>query len=277
MITSFSNSRIKYIRDLMLRSRARKKEGRFVAEGVKMFLEAPTGDVVEAYVTERLYTRLRYEKELPEKYLKCREKLKEVPYEVVGDEIFARISDTVSPQGVISIVQKKEYTLDEVLDSRKNALYVVLENLQDPGNLGTIMRTAEAAGVDSVILGANCVDMYNPKVVRSTMGAIYRMPFTYVENVREAIQVMREGGIKTYAATLSETAKAYDEYDYHPATAFVIGNEGNGLTEEAITRSGSQVYIPMEGEAESLNASMAAGILMYEAARQRRKPEIHRA
>ena len=271
MITSFTNNRIKHIRDLMLRSRSRKKEGLFVAEGVKMFLEASTDDISEVFITERLYTRLQYEQELPEKYAKCREKIKDVPYEVVADEIFARISDTVSPQGVISIVQKREYKLDEVLSGRKNALYIVLENLQDPGNLGTIMRTSEAAGVDSVILGSNCVDMYNPKVVRSTMGAIYRMPFAYVENVREAIEVMRESGIATYAATLSESAKAYDEYDYKGATAFVIGNEGNGLTEEAIVRAGAQVYIPMEGEAESLNASMAAGILMYEAARQRRK------
>ena len=276
MITSFSNSRIKFIRELMLRSRTRKKEGLFVAEGVKMFLEAPVEEITEAYITERLYTRLRYEKELPGNYEKCRAKLKDVPYEIVSDEIFARISDTVSPQGVISIVKKRERSLDEVLGGRKNALYIVLENLQDPGNLGTIMRTAEAAGVDSVILGENCVDMYNPKVVRSTMGAIYRMPFAYVENVREAIHIMKESGIETYAATLSDTAKAYDEYDYHPATAFIIGNEGNGLTEEAISRSGAQVYIPMHGEAESLNASMAAGILMYEAFRQRRKPEMHR-
>lgn len=276
MITSFSNGRIKFIRDLMLRSRTRKKEGLFVAEGVKMFLEVPVDEISEVYVTERLFTRLKYEKELPSKYEACRERLKEVPYEVVADEIFARISDTVSPQGVISIVQRREYSLEDVLSSKRNALYVVLENLQDPGNLGTIMRTAEAAGVESVILGENCVDMYNPKVIRSTMGAIYRVPFTYVENVREAIRFMGERGISTYAATLTKTAKAYDEYDYHAATAFVIGNEGNGLTEEAISLSGAQVFIPMEGEAESLNASIAAGILMYEAARQRRKTELHR-
>ncbi len=273
MITSPSNGRIKLIRELMAHSKARKKEGVFVAEGVKMFLEAPENEIREVYLTERLYTRLKFEKELPKKYEDCRLKLKEVSYEVVADDIFERISDTVTPQGILAIIDRREYQLEDILGGRMNAIYMVLENLQDPGNLGTILRTAEASGVDGVILGENCVDMYNPKVIRSTMGAIFRVPFTYVENVREAIRIMSERGISTYAAILSEDAKEYDAFDYTTATAFVIGNEGNGLSEEAIRLSTSQVFIPMQGEAESLNASMAAGILMYEAARQRRHKE----
>ena len=269
MITSASNGKIKYVKDLILRSRARRKEGCFVAEGAKMFLEAPDNEIREAYITERLYTRLKYEKELPQKYESCREKLKSVRTEVVADEIFDRMSDTVTPQGIIAIVDRKEYSLEEILDGRRNALFVILENLQDPGNLGTILRTAEAAGVDGIILGENCVDIYNPKVVRSTMGAIFRVPFVYVENVRQVISLMNERGIETFAATLNKDSKLYDTCDYHGATAFVIGNEGSGLTEDSIRLAGHNIYIPMQGEVESLNASVAAGILMYEAARQR--------
>ncbi len=113
--------------------------------------------------------------------------------------------------------------------------------------------------------------MYNPKVIRSTMGAIYRVPFVYVESLRAAMDELKEAGIILYAATLSRMAKEYDFYDYRKPTAFVIGNEGNGLMEDTVAKASADIFIPMEGHGESLNASMAAGILMYEAARQRKK------
>ena len=146
----------------------------------------------------------------------------------------------------------------------------MLDNLQDPGNLGTIFRTAEAAGVTGIVLSRDCVDIYNPKVIRSTMGAVYRMPFVYVEDLLEALNVMKKKGIKTYAAHL-KGKNSYDKEDYKEACAFLIGNEGNGLREEVSNMADTWIRIPMEGQAESLNAAVAAAVLMFEAARQRRQ------
>lgn len=146
---------------------------------------------------------------------------------------------------------------------------VVLDNLQDPGNLGTIFRTAEAAGVTGILLSKDCVDVYNPKVIRSTMGAVFRMPFLYVEDLPEKIKELQKEGIKTYAAHL-RGENAYDEEDYTTGCAFLIGNEGNGLRDEVADCADCLIRIPMEGEAESLNAAVAAAVLMFEAGRQRR-------
>ena len=282
MITSPANGKVKYVRELILKSRTRKKEGCFVAEGIKMFLEAPTEDICDVFIMDKLDQKLRHEDNLPKNYATCRAKLHGIHYEIIADDVFEKMTDTVTPQGIVTLVRKPRYSLEEVLDVEslrremgiersKEALYMLLENLQDPGNLGTILRTAEAAGVDAIILGENCVDMYNPKVIRSTMGAIYRVPFVYVESLRAAMDELKEAGIILYAATLSRTAKEYDFYDYQKPTAFVIGNEGNGLMEDTVAKASADIFIPMEGHGESLNASMAAGILMYEAARQRKK------
>ena len=146
---------------------------------------------------------------------------------------------------------------------------IVLDNLQDPGNLGTIFRTAEAAGATGILLSSDSVDVYNPKVIRSTMGAVFRMPFFYVKDLPAAVKSLSSQGIRTYAAHLNGK-NVYDEEDYTEGCAFLIGNEGNGLTAETAKLADTYIRIPMGGQLESLNAAMAAGILMYEASRQRR-------
>ena len=148
-------------------------------------------------------------------------------------------------------------------------MILVLDNLQDPGNLGTIFRTGEAAGVTGILMSRDCVDVYNPKVVRSTMGAIFRMPFCYAESLTEVIQEMKTQGIYTYAAHLGG-ACIYDEPDYRKPSAFFIGNEGNGLSDEVAGLADCCLKIPMEGCVESLNAAIAATVLVFEAGRQRR-------
>ena len=137
--------------------------------------------------------------------------------------------------------------------------------------MGTIFRTAEGAGADGIIMTANCVDIFNPKTIRSTMGSIYRMPFVCLEEeeTQPVLKLLRERGIATCAAHL-QGERTYDREDYTKGTAFLIGNEGNGLTEETSEASSLKVKIPMEGKLESLNASVAASILLYEAYRQRR-------
>lgn len=148
-------------------------------------------------------------------------------------------------------------------------LLLLLENLQDPGNLGTILRTAEGAGVTGVILSKGCVDLYNPKTIRSTMGSVYRVPTLYTEDLRETVELLKAHGIRSFAAHL-KGVNFYDQENYRGGTAFLIGNEGNGLTEELTEQADTLIRIPMEGKLESLNAGVASAILMYEAYRQRR-------
>ena len=148
-------------------------------------------------------------------------------------------------------------------------LTLVLDGVQDPGNLGTMMRTAEGAGVTGVLLSRGCVDIYNPKTIRSTMGSIYRMPVIYVENLLDLLDRFREKGIKSYAAHL-EGKNSYDQECYKTGTAILIGNEGNGLRDEVSNKADIWVQIPMQGQVESLNAAIAASVLMFEVFRQRR-------
>ena len=177
-------------------------------------------------------------------------------------------SDTQTPQGVLTVLRKPAYRIEDIVE-KENPMIVVLEDLQDPGNAGTIFRTAEGAGVDGVFLTKTCVDITNPKVIRATMGSVYRMPFVYVEDVVSLKEKLQGRGIRFFAAHL-QGKNAYHEESYQKGTAFLIGNEGKGLTEQAAEAADCLIRIPMCGQLESLNAAMAAGILMYEAARQRR-------
>jgi len=274
MITSLSNEKVKYVRELATKAKFRRKEGCYIAEGIKMFLEAPEEEIRKVYISEHLYNVLHYETGLPKNYRSCLEKLERLTFEIVLDPVFEKMAGTVTPQGILSLVKMRRHTLEELLDKDGKRLFVILENIQDPGNLGTILRTAEAAGVTGLVISTDSVSMYNPKVIRSTMGAIYRVPFVYTDDLPNVIGLFKNIGINIYAAVLSEKAKEYDSYNYCSETAFVIGNEGNGLTEETVAAATGQIYIPMVGDGESLNASMAAGILMYEANRQRRKEGI---
>ena len=194
-------------------------------------------------------------------------KLLQKGYETVSEEVFRKMSDTQTPQGVLTVLQRPEYRLEELLKQEK-PLFVVLEDLQDPGNLGTIVRTGEGAGITGVIMSSQTVDIFNPKVIRATMGSIYRVPFVYVESITETIGKMQNAGIHTFAAHL-KGEKYYDSFSFREPTAFLIGNEGNGLKKETADIADFYLKIPMEGKVESLNAAIATSLLMYEAHRQR--------
>lgn len=269
MITSASNGRIKYVKDLLEKSRLRRKDACFVAEGVKMFLEAPDDRIKEVYVMESfMETSGKCSGSFGDRYEEVEQKLDKTNYEIVADSVFKKISDTVTPQGIITVVNTANSDINDVVKGDK-PLIMVLENIQDPGNMGTIIRTAEGAGVSGILLTRDCVDIYNPKVIRSTMGSIYRSVFSYVDSTADVLSVLASKNIKTYAAALNSEAKCYYEYEYTNGSAFIIGNEGNGLKEETVNMSDNVCYIPMSGQVESLNASVAASILMYEAKRQR--------
>ncbi|MCI5903429.1 MAG: RNA methyltransferase [Blautia sp.] len=258
MITSASNGQVKNIIQLNRRGKARREQGVFVAEGRKMFSEAPSEWIEKVYVSEALTGDAE-----------LMAQVRRLPYEIVAEPVFRQMSDTQTPQGILTVLKTPEYRLEEILD-RENPLLMVLEDLQDPGNAGTIFRTGEGAGISGVLLTRNCVDITNPKVIRSTMGSVYRMPFVYVEDVASLSEAFRSRSIRTYAAHL-QGKNTYDKEDYTQGSAFFIGNEGKGLTEEAAWTADTWIRIPMSGQVESLNAAMAAGILMYEAARQRRR------
>lgn len=188
-------------------------------------------------------------------------------YEIVSDSVFKAVSDTQTPQGILCLVRKPQYRLEELLKGADTHL-LILESIQDPGNLGTMLRTGEGAGISGVIMSRDTVDLYNPKVIRSTMGSIYRMPFLYAEDFAGAIGSVRQAGVSVYAAHLKGKT-SYIKQDYRRGTAFLIGNEGNGLREETADLADVYIRIPMEGQVESLNAAVAASVLMYEAHRQR--------
>lgn len=257
MITSTSNAQVKNLVQLVKKSKTRTEQGLYVVEGIKMFQEAPQGEIVKAYISEELFEKGTLQ-----------ESLKQIPWEVLKNDVFNHVADTKTPQGVLCVMKQKRYTLEQ-LTAGERPLLLVLENVQDPGNLGTMMRTAEGAGVSGVLLSRGCVDIYNPKTIRSTMGSIYRVPFLYTDNLRADMEKLHKKGITTYAAHL-KGKKPYDEASYQGPTAFLIGNEGNGLSEELSEMAKQYIKIPMEGQLESLNAAVAAAILMYEASRQRR-------
>ena len=230
--------------------------GRFSGRGCEDVSGSTERALQEVYVSESFLEKCS-----------CREHLEEVGYEVVSDSVFSKISDTCTPQGVLCVLKQFHYNIEEMLRD-KAPLFLLLENIQDPGNLGTMLRTGEGAGVSGIIMSRDTVDLYNPKVIRSTMGSIYRVPFYYADDFAAAVHQVQQAGVSVYAAHL-RGKNSYACQDYTKGTAFLIGNEGNGLREETAELADCYIRIPMEGKVESLNAAVASSILMYEAHRQR--------
>ena len=261
MITSTSNAKIKRIVQLRKKKKARDAEGVFLVEGIRMFREIPEKLLQEIYISESC-------EEKEGKEIRRRASACGIRPELVSDGVFAYLSDTQTPQGILCVVGQLSYSLEEVADASCPHM-LVLDRLQDPGNVGTILRTAEGAGVTGILLDGECADIYNPKTIRSTMGSVFRMPFYYIQDLEEGIRYLKKRGICTYAAHL-EGKRAYDEEDYRKPCAFLIGNEGNGLRPEIADLADTYIRIPMAGEVESLNAAIASAVLMFEAGRQRR-------
>ncbi|RKD24651.1 hypothetical protein BEP19_05140 [Ammoniphilus oxalaticus] len=184
----------------------------------------------------------------------------------VSDTIMRRLSETETPQGIMAITKIQKDELESFIHKK---YLLLLDAIQDPGNLGTIIRAADAAGVDGIILGNGTVDPHNSKVVRSTMGSIFHIPIIQA-NLAEIIGQLQQHEYTFIAASL-EGAVAYDEQDYTGSIGIVIGNEANGVSEEILRACSSRIKIPLYGRAESLNAAIAAGIIMYEATRQRKQ------
>lgn len=253
---NLSAKELRHINNLKKKASYRKEKGIFIVEGIKMYREIPKDLLLKTYISKSFEDTLdgRAKKELG-------------GYEVISDKSFENISDTKTPQGILALVSRLSYSLEDILEQSKKSL-LILENIQDPGNLGTMLRVGEAAGLSGLIMSEDTVDIYNPKVVRSTMGSIFRLPFICAGDLKALVKNLKKHNIKVYASTLKNSS-SYDSFDYTLDHAFIMGNESGGVSEDLCRLADDSLHIPMQGQTESLNVSVAAAILLYEAARQR--------
>lgn len=259
-ITSSGNIQLKNIAKLMKSPTARKEQKAFVIEGKKMFEEARSlGLLIKSYVSESFFEEIRKEKA---------EYFGTLDYEVVADSLFKTISDTQTPQGILAVVKRREYEPEELFNGFVGSL-LFLEDIRDPGNLGTILRTAEAAGAAGIILSKESVDVYNPKVVRSTMGSVFRMPVAYAGDFGKTLLSAKSCNVVLYAMDLSGE-KDYDQEEYSGKCGIIIGNEARGITDATAALADRRIKIPMCGNVESLNAAVAASVILYELFRRKR-------
>lgn len=260
-ITSMKNPMIKEVKSLY-RKKERMKSKTFIIEGIKIIEEAIDHNYPMKSI---IYTdRLMNTKGGPE-FLEAIRDRDELIY--VGDNIFKEISDTENPQGVLAIA-RFQFTDLQGLREMKNPSLIFLDRLQDPGNMGTIIRTADSFNIDGIIITDGSVDPYNPKVVRATMGSIFRMPIYYIEDSVRGLNDLRDNGLRILSTSLEGSLPIYD-IDYKDGFILVIGNESTGVSGDIYELSDELIRIPMPGKAESLNAGVAASIIMYEAMKQR--------
>ena len=274
MITSTGNKKVKEIIQLQKKASLRKARGVYVTEGRNMFSEAEPARIEQVYVAERFLQSFANRRLLADKLGMVYREGEDLPAllnrcsigEAVSDSVMAAMSDTMTPQGVLCVMRQPQYSLEDMLKGPAPRL-VFLEDLRDPGNLGTIMRTAEGAGMAGILLSRGCVDMYNPKTIRSTMGSLYRVPFLYLDDPKETLRKLKERNLPVYGAALDQSV-SYETLSYRNGCVFLIGNEARGLSKELLEMADCGVRIPMEGKVESLNAAVAAAVLMYESYRQ---------
>ena len=267
IITSTSNEKIKNVKKLIKSSGERNKQGLYIIEGIRMFKEIPKEQIASVFISEGMLSK--YENELSLVFGKKVDEADDM-INILPDKLFSQISDTITPQGILALVYMNKYTIEDIMQMSKtaNSFYLIIERLQDPGNLGTIIRTSEAAGVTGIILSKDCVDLYNPKVVRSTMGAVLRVPVCVSDELLKDIDILKNNNITIFGAHLNGT-EFYDK-DYKRPCAFLIGNEGNGLSVEVSKKADELIKIPMLGKVESLNAATSTAVIAYEVLRQRR-------
>ncbi|HEX2924853.1 MAG TPA: 23S rRNA (guanosine(2251)-2'-O)-methyltransferase RlmB [Ruminiclostridium sp.] len=260
-IQSSQNSTIKEIKALHLKKN-RDAQGVYFVEGIRFVSDAiDNGQAVSKVIVSEKLESLNGGSELLEKVKSVCTDISLVP-----DKLFREVSDTQTPQGILAVLKKNEYDFQRVIS--QGSSIVVLDCLQDPGNVGTIIRTADAAGMSAILMSKGCADLYSPKVLRSTMGSVFHMPIFEGLNLTETIGLLKQNGYKVIASHLSGQNNYFQE-ELTGKSAIIVGNEANGITEETAHMADSLVKIPMPGRAESLNASVAASIMIYEIVRQK--------
>ena len=263
IITSQHNKFIKLAASLK-QKKYRDELGLFIVEGVRLVEEAAQSDWL---VETCIYTTTALEQGRVQAIVaglgskNCR--MIEVPA-----FIYDKITDTKQPQGIMAIVQKHTCQLSDVLENEKKPFLVVLDELQDPGNVGTIIRTATAAGCTAILLTKGCTDVFANKVVRASMGSIFAVPIFEGMTHSEVVSCCTQYGIDILATSL-ESSNIYFKVDFNKPIPLVFGNEGNGVSRQLLEQSQDRLYIPLLGNVESLNVAACAAVILYEAVRQR--------
>ena len=257
-ITSRDNRLIKDYRRLNSDAKYRRECGLFVVEGARL-----CGDAVRSHVPiETALITAHARRQYPDSVAQVESvacQTAEIP-----DTLGAYLADTDTPQGVFCICRIPPSEHVPQVDNR----YAALERIQDPGNLGTMIRTAEAFGLGGVLLTDGCCDPYSPKVLRSSMGGVFRLPLIAAGALAERLPQLHAQGFRSYACVVDREALAVQQTAFPNGSICVIGNEGNGLLPETVAACSECITIPMAGRAESLNASMAAGIVFWEMVRE---------
>jgi TrmH family RNA methyltransferase len=255
ILTSLQNPKLKALRALHSR-KGRKQANLFLLETTKLVQEALKSGwpLVEAFVTEA--------------WLEKHGPLQGIPTTVVAERLFGQLVTTETPEGVVAIARIP--SPEAAVGVPEGAFFVVADALQDPGNLGTVIRTADAVGASAVLVGPGTVDPYSPKAVRATMGALFHLPVLVRPTLHEDLERLKAEGVAVYATALRTERSLYD-LDLKGKVAWLVGNEGAGLSDEMVQLATEAVSIPMPGQAESLNAGIATGVCLYETLRQRLK------
>lgn len=260
-ISSKSNSlmiRLAKLKD----KKYRRAEGLFRFDGIKLFGEAVEKGAPIKYVlleesaSERLKSTVEESGTAAALY-------------ILSDDVFAKLTDEQSPEGIITVCEElasiaKESDYAALAENARAKTVLMLESVRDAGNMGTVIRSAKAFGIDMLIVSNDCADLYNPKTVRGAMGALFSQRIIQVNDMCGVVRAFRESGLRVYAAALEKNAKRLGSFELEPGDAILIGNEGHGLSAEVISECDECIYIPMEQGSESLNASVAASVCMWE-------------
>ncbi len=275
MISSRDNKILKEIRQLS-HKKFRDQLGQFLIEGQTIIEEAidNSAEIKLILVCEELFPGNNGSIDGPTEndraFFLSRLQALGAPLYKVERKLFIELSDTTTPQGILGIAVKKQLSQDDFFKGKTGGNFIVLDRLSDPGNLGTMIRTADAAGFQGVIVLKGSGDIYAPKVIRATAGSIFRIPVLLTDTPEETIASLKANK-KKILCTMPKADKIYYDVDMERDVAIVIGNEANGVGEAFMNHCDIQVRIPMSGAIESLNAAVAAGILMYESMRQKIK------
>ena len=250
-ITSQENSLVKHIKKLQIKS-YRMKTGEYLLEGYRLVRDAiENGVELKNIIVADTFDASEFSG---------------LDIICMPEKLFNQLKTTVNSQGIMAVAKIVENEFSETI-AENGSFFIYLDGIQDPGNLGTIVRIADAGGIDGVILSKTCVDIYNPKTIRSTMASMFNVP-VYEDNDGDAIDMLLKSDFDIVAGSLDAKCSHYDA-DYSSRTVVVIGNEANGITDDVMKKCTLPVKIPIYGKAESLNASVACGILVYEILRRR--------
>ena len=240
----------------------RRAEGLFRFDGIKLFLEAAQFGAPVEYVLVSESASQKYCSEVDERVGNAKRY-------IVSDDAFAKLTDELSPEGIITVCSSLDNiascdNYDALAKEIADKTVLVLESVRDTGNMGTIIRSARAFGVDCLIVSSDCADLYNSKTIRAAMGALFTQRIVVVDSVVYTVEAIKNNGSRVFAAALDNNARKLGSFELVKGDAIVIGNEGHGLARETIDSCSECVFIPMESDSESLNAGIAASICMWE-------------